>query len=158
MEPLLHATAAGELKPWLAESYKVADDLTSITFNLRKGVKFQDGTDFNAQAAKWNLDNQIQAKRQPYWKSVEVIDDYTIRLNLTQWQNSILSFLADETDSWMVSPAAFQKNGIDWMRKNPVGTGPFKFVSFASDTGLKTVRNPDYWGKDAQGKNCTWMP
>jgi peptide/nickel transport system substrate-binding protein len=157
MEPLLRGTPTGDLQPCLAESYKIADDLSSITFNLRKGVKFHDGTDFDAQAAKWNLDNQIQAKREPYWKSVDVIDNYTIRVNLTQWQNSIISFFGDETDSWMVSPTAFQKNGIDWVRKNPVGTGPFKFVSFASDTGFKTVKNPDYWGKDAQGNKLPYL-
>jgi peptide/nickel transport system substrate-binding protein len=157
MEPLLHGTSSGEIQPWLAESYQVADDLSAITFKLRKGVKFHDGTDFNAEAAKWNLDNQIQAKKQPYWKSVDQIDDYTIRVNLTQWQNSILSFFADETDSWMVSPTAFKNKGIDWMRNNPVGTGPFKFVSFANDTGFKTVKNPDYWGKDSQGNKLPYL-
>jgi peptide/nickel transport system substrate-binding protein len=157
LEPLLHATSSGEIQPWLAESYQVADDLSSITFKLKKGVKFHDGSDFNAEAAKWNLDNQIQAKKQPYWKSVDQLDDYTIRVNLTQWQNSILSFFADEADSWMVSPTAFKKNGIDYMRNNPVGTGPFKFVSFASDTGFKTIKNPDYWGKDSQGNKLPYL-
>ena len=157
MEPLLHGTANGGLQPWLAESYKVASDSLSITFNLRKGVNFQDGTPFNASAAKWNLDNQIQAKKEPYWKSVDIIDDYTIRVNLTEWRNSILSFFADEPDSFMISPTAFQKNGIDWARKNPVGTGPFKLVSFASDTSFKTVRNPDYWGKDSQGRQLPYL-
>ena len=62
MESLLRQDNKGNIIPWLAESYKIADDLKSITFNLRKGVKFHDGSDFNAEAAKWNLDNYIQAK------------------------------------------------------------------------------------------------
>jgi peptide/nickel transport system substrate-binding protein len=157
MEPLLRGTSKGEFNPCLAESYKVAGDLLSITFNLRKGVKFHDGTAFNAEAAKWNLDNQIQAKKEPYWKSVDIIDDYTVRVNLTEWRNYILNTFSDDPDSWMVSPAAFQKNGIDWMRNNPVGTGPFKFVSFASDTDFKAVKNPDYWGKDSQGNNLPYL-
>jgi peptide/nickel transport system substrate-binding protein len=146
IEPLLHVDGKGNLVPCLAESYKVADDLKSITFNLRKGVKFHDGTDFNAVAAKWNLDNTIAKKSQPSWLSVEIVDDYTIRLNLSIWTNTILTSL-DSASSWMVSPTAFQKNGADWMRNNPVGTGPFKFVSFERDVKYKAVKNPDYWQK-----------
>ncbi len=147
MEPLLHGDNKGAVSPWLAESYKVADDLKSVTFTLRKGVKFHDGTDFNAQAAKWNLDQQIQAKTQPYWASVDVIDDYTIRVNFTRWANTNLNTFADGNASWMISPTAYQKNGKDWARSNPVGTGPFKFASFEKDVSYKVVRNPDYWQK-----------
>lgn len=146
IEPLLHVDGKGNIIPCLAETYKVADDLKSITFNLRKGVKFHDGTDFNAEAAKWNLDNTIAAMSQPYWASVDIIDDYTIRLNLNQWSNTIVTGL-DSTATWMVSPTAFEKNGADWMRNNPVGTGPFKFVSFERDVSYKAVKNPDYWKK-----------
>jgi peptide/nickel transport system substrate-binding protein len=146
-EPLLRGDAAGNLYPWLAESYKVADDLLSITFSLRKGVKFHDGSDFNAQAAKWNLDNVVASKKQPTWKSVDIVDDYTVRVNLNSWQNNIPNMFADNNYSYMASPAAFQKNGIDWMRQNPVGTGAFKFVSFARDVSFKVTKNPDYWQK-----------
>jgi peptide/nickel transport system substrate-binding protein len=143
VEPLLHVDSQGNITPCLAESYKVADDLKSITFSLRKGVKFHDGSDFNAQVAKWNLDNTIAKKSQPYWVSVDIIDDYTIRLNLNSWSNTILTGM--EAPSLMVSQAAFQKNGMDWMRANPVGTGPFKFVSFQRDVSYETVKNPNYW-------------
>ncbi len=146
IEPLLHVDGKGNIIPCLAETYTVADDLKSITFSLRKGVKFHDGTDFNAEAAKWNMDNTIAAMSQPYWASVDIIDDYTIRLNLNQWSNTIVTGL-DSTATWMVSPTAFEKNGADWMRNNPVGTGPFKFVSFERDVSYKAVKNPDYWKK-----------
>lgn len=147
VEFLLRGDFKGNVYPWLAESYKIADDFTSITFNLRKGVKFHDGTDFNAEAAKWNLENQINAKRAPSWASVDVIDEYTIRVNLTQWQNTILTQFADAEEAYagMVSPTAFEKNGEDWLRQNPVATGPFKFVSWQPEVGLKAVKNPDYW-------------
>lgn len=135
----------GGIQPWLAESYKVGDDLKSITFNLRKGVKFHDGSDFNAQVVKWNLDNIIAKKLQPNWDSVTIIDDYTVKVNLKQWQNTLLR--AFDMGAAMISKASFDKNGIDWARYNPVGTGPFKFVSFQRDTSFKTVRNPDYWQK-----------
>ena len=57
LESLLRQKADGSIIPWLAESYKVADDLKSVTFKLRKGVKFHDGSDFTPEVAKWNLDN-----------------------------------------------------------------------------------------------------
>ena len=59
LETLLRGDNKGGVIPWLAESYKIADDLKSMTFVLRKGVKFHDGSDFNAEVAKWNLDNYI---------------------------------------------------------------------------------------------------
>jgi peptide/nickel transport system substrate-binding protein len=145
VEPLFHVDSKGNLTPCLAESYKVADDMKSITFNLRKGVKFHDGSDFNAEAAKWNLDNIIAKKSQPNWASVDIIDDYTIRLNLTSWSNTILTGI--EGTTLMVSPTTFEQKGADWTRDNPVGTGPFKFVSFKRDVSYDVVKNPDYWQK-----------
>ena len=146
-EPLLRGDPKGNLFPWLAETYKTAEDKSSITFTLRKGVKFHDGTDFNAAAAKWNLDQMIASKTQPYWKSIEVVDDYTVRVNLNQWTNFLINSFADVNASWMVSPTASEKNGDTWTKNNPVGTGPFKFVSFARDNEYKVTRNPDYWQK-----------
>lgn len=144
IEPLLHVDGQGNLVPCLAESWKIAEDLKSITFNLRKGVKFHDGTDFNAAAAQWNMGNTIASHQVPSWASVDIIDDYTIQLNLNYWTNTILTSL-DSAYSWMVSPTAYELNGADWMRNNPVGTGPFKFVSFERDVSYKAERNPDYW-------------
>jgi ABC-type transport system substrate-binding protein len=118
----------------------------SVTFTLHKGVKFHDGTDFNAQAAKWNIDNYIKSPTNQYWASSEVIDDYTIKVDFRMWVNTILNSFTGNA-AWMISPTAFDKNGADWARNNPVGTGPFKFESFQRDVGYKVVRNPDYWQK-----------
>ena len=144
IEPLLHVDGSGNMVPCLAESYQVAGDLTSVTFKLRKAVKFHDGSDFNAQVAKWNLDQTIASMTQPNWASVDIIDDYTIRLNLAHWTNTIVTGF-DGAATWMVSQDAYDKNGEDWMRNNPVGTGPFKFVSFERDVSYKAVKNPGYW-------------
>ena len=146
MEPLLRGDNKGGVLPWLAESYKLADDMKSVTFTLRKSVKFHDGTDFNAAAAKWNLDNYIASPFNQYWASTEVNNDYTIKVNFRMWVNTILNSFTGN-GAWMVSPTAFEKNGIDWARNNPVGTGPFKFESFQRDVSYKVVRNPDYWQK-----------
>jgi len=144
-ETLLRGNNKGEYLPWLATSFDLASDLKSLTFTLRKGVKFHDGTDFNAQAVKWNIQMQKdQRKRFPYVDSMDVLDDYTIRLNLTSWNNSKLD---DFTNGYtmMASPTAYEKNGIEWMRVHPVGTGPFIFESFIPGVGCSGVRNPDYW-------------
>jgi peptide/nickel transport system substrate-binding protein len=146
-DPLLRSDNDGGVYPWLAETYEVADDLTSITFKLREDVKFHDGTVFNAEAAKWNLDNHITAMSSysQYWASVDILDEYSIKVNLRMWTNTALNSFADSAGTWMVSPSAFETNGVDWIRNNPVGTGPFKFESFQRDVEYKVVRNPDYW-------------
>lgn len=157
-ETLLQQDAEGNLVPWLAESYKLADNLSSMTFNLRKGVKFHDGSDFNAEVAKWNLDNYIKARLNMNWGSADIIDPYTIRLNFVtmpgkpmtpaDWDNTLPDTVADSFNAaYMVSKAAYDKNGLVWMKTNPVGTGPFMYKSFSVDAALDVVKNPGYWVK-----------
>jgi peptide/nickel transport system substrate-binding protein len=144
-EGLQRGLRDGTYEPMLATSYELAADQLSATYKLRQGVKFHDGTPFNADAAKWNLDKVIEAKRQTYWKSVDVIDPYTIRINFTEYRNGILYSGAG---NWMVSPTAGQKGGnLDYIRQNPTGTGPFMFVSFQKDVAMVGKKNPDYWMK-----------
>jgi peptide/nickel transport system substrate-binding protein len=147
VEPLLEVSFTNTVKPKLATDFQIAPDLKSIKLTLRKGVKFHDGTDFNAAAAKWNLEQQIAAKLSSTadWVSVDAIDDYTIQINLKNYQNSILNNLGSYP-GMMISPTAFQKNGgAEGMRWNPVGTGPFKFVSYTKGASMKYTRFNDYW-------------
>jgi peptide/nickel transport system substrate-binding protein len=157
LEGLLRMDNKGNITPWLAESYHLADDLKSITFDLRKGIKFHDGTDFNAEAAKWNLENCISARVVPNWASVDILGDYSIRVNFSQWSNIIWSNLSEDGYSWMVSPTAFQQHDKEWMANNPIGTGPFKFVSYQTGVSYKVTRNPDYWKKDDQGNRLPYL-
>jgi ABC-type transport system substrate-binding protein len=80
LEALVAVKKGGILVPLLATSWTADPAAKTMTFNLRKGVKFHDGTDFNAQAVKWNWELIMAAKKAPNFKSVEVIDDYTIRV------------------------------------------------------------------------------
>jgi peptide/nickel transport system substrate-binding protein len=132
-------------KQSLSTSYTVAPDGKSITFNLRKGVKFHDGTPWNAEAAKWNLDTQMAGKLggTALWTSIEVVDEYTVKLNIKQFQNDILTTMSSAY--FMVSPTAVQKNGKEWAYTHPVGTGPFKFKAYTTDTSLEYERYDDYW-------------
>ena len=145
-EPLVFYKADATVEPWLATSWEISDDNKAITFDLRKGVKFHDGTDFNADAVKFNFDAAIAEEKSHTvnWESIDVIDDYTVRLNLKMFQNSIWSDLTG-TSSMIVSATPAREKGIDYAREHPCGTGPFKFVSFVRDEYVKFERNPDYW-------------
>jgi peptide/nickel transport system substrate-binding protein len=127
IETLLNEDFKGKLYPHLATGYKVDQTARTITFTLRKGVKFHDGTDFNAEAVRWTWQMAMDAKVAPGWESVEAVDEYTVRVHFKTYQNDFLS-RAGQRGMGIISPATFKKNGIEWARWNPVGTGPFKFV------------------------------
>jgi ABC-type transport system substrate-binding protein len=80
-----------------------------------------------------------------YWSSVNAVDNYTVRINLTKFQNSIVTALVSTTGG-MISPTAFERNGIEWAKFHPVGTGPFKFKSFERNVSVTWERFDDYWG------------
>ena len=138
-----------KLVPALAESYEANANATEFTFKLRKGVVFHDGTPFNAQAVKINFerlvnpDNKLsRASLLNMVKAFEVVDDATIKLKLDNPFGALLNNLA-HPGTMIHSPAALEKFGKD-VARNPVGTGPFKFVSWQADT-LKVAKNDKYW-------------
>jgi ABC-type transport system substrate-binding protein len=151
LDQLTHEDYKGNIIPNLATSWDVVTDPAnpSITFHLRQGVTFQDGTTFNAQVVKWNLDmikTGVNASTAATWKSWDVIDDYTIRINLVSWQNVIVRNFTAISTTW-VSPAAYQKHGVDYMRTHMVGTGAFQQVDYSTDVHLNVVKFPGYWEK-----------
>jgi peptide/nickel transport system substrate-binding protein len=148
LETLLKEQLGGAIKPGLVASYDVSTNPPSLTFHLQKGVKFSDGTDFNAQAAKWNLDkikaSALYASNAANWKSIDVVDDYTIKVSFNTWLNTIIPDFCNQM-TYQISPAAYDKNGIDWIRWHMVGTGPFLMTDFQRDVTLTAARNPNYW-------------
>jgi len=148
IEKLLDTDKSGALVPKLATGYKLNTAAKTITLFLRKGVKFHDGTDFDAEAVRWNLEQYMKNKSPgtPKWKSVDVVDNYTVRINLTDWDSTAIIALS-ETAGLIISPAAFNKNGEAWASNNPVGTGPFQFVSWVKDTKVVYKKFPGYWDK-----------
>jgi peptide/nickel transport system substrate-binding protein len=146
LETLMRVKSGGTIEPLLATEWKVAKDGKSIAISLRKGVKFHDGSDFNAKAVKWNMDRMIESKKVPDWQSVDIVNDYTVRLNIKAYKNIILTQLATGA-SQMSSPTAVEKNGIDWARWHPIGTGPFIFVDYQRDFKVTYKKNPNYWMK-----------
>lgn len=148
LEYLLDFDINGTPKPKLAKDYKVGADGKTFTIFLRKGVKFHDGTDADAEAVKWNME-QFPIAKVPMLTSVtsiDVVDKWTVRLNLTSFSNSLIYDLV-LSGGLIISPTAAKKNGIEWTYTHPVGTGPFKFENFQRDVSLKFVKNEDYWDK-----------
>jgi ABC-type transport system substrate-binding protein len=140
---------AGTYKCVLAEKIMLAEDKNYYDIKLRQNVKFHDGTNFDAAAVKWNMDRVIAAKRPELARvsSVQVMDKYTVRLNLSSWDTTILDDLFHD-DLFMISPTAFETNGgTDWANTHPIGTGPFIFKGIRNNQYLEWVKNPNYWQK-----------
>jgi ABC-type transport system substrate-binding protein len=133
----------------LAEKITLAKDKSYYEITLRQNVKFHDGTDCDATAIKWNLDRVKAANRAEMASvsSIQVMDKYTVRLNLSSWDANLLTGLFHD-DLFMISPNAFQNNGGSaWADTHPIGTGPFIFKEIKGDQYLVWVKNPDYWQK-----------
>ncbi len=147
---LLGFTLDMKLKPELATQWEASPDAKVFTFHLRRGVKFQDGTPLNAQAVKINFDRardpDHKIKKYSLYEeiaSVEVVDDATVRFTLRKPFGAMLYNFAHPS-SRIISPAAI-KQGEEQIARHPVGTGPFKFVSWAPGREIVLERNPDYW-------------
>jgi peptide/nickel transport system substrate-binding protein len=139
----------GKYHPGLALSWDTSADGKALTFKLRQGVKFHDGTPFNAQAVKANLDNLIPPKATILdgITSIDVVDEYTVKLNLPAYNNLTLYHFAINPATYMYSPEALKKNGEDWAKTHPVGTGPFMLKDYQPNISVTAVKNPNYWQK-----------
>ncbi len=142
---------AGKLVPELATSWTANSAATEFTFDLRKGVKFQDGTPFNAEAVKtyfdWVKDPANKFKRASLYnniKSIDVVSDYQVKFTLDKAFGAMLFNFAHPAGR-IVSPAAIAKYGKD-VAKHPVGTGAYAFVSWTPGQKIVLKANPDYWG------------
>lgn len=148
LESFIDADLHGNILPKLATSWEIAPDKSSITFHLRQGVTFHDGTTFDANAAKWNLDLfMARGTGSPGdWTSIDVVDPYTIRVGLKNFKNTQLTNFT----YGMISPTAVQQNGEDWAVTHPVGTGPFVMKEFIPNTSMEFTRYDNYWGDKAR--------
>lgn len=140
--------------PDLAESWSYDETETKLTFKLRQGVKWHDGEPFTAKDVQctwhWISDKERSGFRKnprKIWydnlKEVTVDNDYQVTFHLEHPQPSLLTLLASGQ-----SPVYPCHVPAQQMRTGPIGTGPFKFVEFKSNTSIKLVRNPDYWKPD----------
>lgn len=147
-EGLTRFGADGSILPALAESWDISEDGLTYTFNLREGVKFHDGTDFDAEDVKFSLDraradDSTNAQKALFADiaEVEVVDPSTVKVTLSKPNGAFLFNMA-WGDAVIVAPETASENAA-----NPVGTGPFTFAEWAKGDRVDLSRNPDYWGE-----------
>ncbi len=153
-EGLIAYDSKMNIVPVLATSWEVSKDGTEYTFHLRKGVKFQDGAPFNAYAVKKSFDylltHDVAYRKklfEPYIKSVEVVDDYTVKFVLKFPFAPFLNFLCHPA-AMIVSPKAIEKyDDPSELGRHPVGTGPFKLKEWIPGEKVVLVKNENYWKK-----------
>jgi peptide/nickel transport system substrate-binding protein len=153
-DPLVWQPEGGVFVPGLAESWEVSDDGLSYTFNLRQDVVFHDGTPFNAEAVKATYDRMVdpeskslQVSRLGPYDKTEVLDEYTVRVVLTE---PFVVFLSNVSEVALApaSPTAIAAMGDEYIMR-PVATGPFRVRDWPDETTLVLERNPDYaWAPD----------
>src|SRR5262245_14891867 len=151
---LLSMTPPPEWKvvPELATSWDVQDGGKTWVFHLAQGVKFHDGTDFDAAAAKWNfdriLDPEVKSWVRPYYTSidwVEAVDTYTLRVHMKEPFGSLDTALAGYFQGIpMASPKSFETYGKDWVQ-HPAGTGPFVLKEWSPGERVVLEKNPQYF-------------
>jgi ABC-type transport system substrate-binding protein len=170
-DPLLfyRSDAAGNwtFQPGLAEKWDFND--TSGTLQLRQGVKFHDGSDWNAETFKWNIERVIADPKAPardvlvgvdFKNPVTVVDTYTARINLTAPSPVLIQQLSDQGSFgylWPVSKVAYEKFGPDQYAHNPVGTGPMQFGEWRASDRVILKRNETYWMKDTGGQALPYL-
>ncbi|EIJ47048.1 Putative glutathione transporter,solute-binding component [Herbaspirillum sp. GW103] len=147
-DKLLDLDGEGKIVPMLAERWTVSDDQKTYTLYLRKGVKFQDGTPFDAKAVEFNLlrgqeKTSLRRNELKYISKITVVDEHTIKLDLSTPFAPFLSVLTDRS-GMMSSPAAVKKYGEDYVN-HPVGTGPFIYEGRLKGATITLKKNPDYW-------------
>ncbi|MCS7172304.1 MAG: ABC transporter substrate-binding protein [Armatimonadetes bacterium] len=123
----------------------MAPDRKALLLRLRRGVQSHDGTEMTAEAVKFSLEGYIQARRVPaYIKSVDVLDRYTVRVNLEKWDNGVYISLSAVL---ITSPATIQRLGQERAQWQPVGTGPFRIVRYDPNAYVDYVRFNQYWDR-----------
>jgi len=150
LDSLVSMDSDGRIGPWLAERWEASADGLSYTFHLRHDVHFTDGTPFNAQAVKANLDHMADPKTQSstaggyirQYRGTDIVDEYTAVVHLATPYAAFLEVLA-QGFLGIQSPTAL-KRSRDENCESPVGSGPFKVVRWDRQNQVELVRNADY--------------
>jgi ABC-type transport system substrate-binding protein len=151
--PLVTVDEQLNFVPELAESWETQENGKVYIFHLRKGVKFHDGTDFNAEAVRWNIqwttDRDNQSVMDAFLdtiEAVEVIDAHTVKIILKYPTSTLLPALAQYREGLLMkSPTAYEKVGKQDAPQHPVGTGPFKLAKWEQNNLIVLEKNQDYW-------------
>lgn len=153
----------GEIVNRLCTSYEISDDGLTYTFHLRKGVKFHNGDPVTAEDIKYSVKRQRDPTTKAKWgkylakiKDMEIVDPDTIRFRLSGIDAFLINKLAWVCTGGVVPKKVLEKRGLAWFNRNPVGTGPYKFVSMVTGEKLVMEANEDYWGEVPAVKTIEW--
>jgi len=139
-EGLVKATPTGDIEPAVASEYEVAEDGMNITFKLRDGIKFSDGTAVTADDVKYSIERYagIQGEESAFsdFKDIEILQDGSIKINLEKPNTEFIFEL-----TCAILPASNDAN----INSNPIGTGPFKYSDYVPGSHLDVVKNEYYW-------------
>jgi peptide/nickel transport system substrate-binding protein len=149
-DPLVHRDEHFNMVPWVAEKWDIPDPKTYI-FHLRQGIHFHDGRPLTARDVKWTLDSvrdgSLITLKTTTYKLVERVDapdDATVIIHLSEPDGTLLYNISD--GAFGIVPYGSGKQ----FNRNPIGSGPFTFVSQDPDTEVVLRRNDSYWGQRAQ--------
>ncbi len=145
IESLGRPDAEGNMQPWLADSFTTDPENLTVTIKLKEGIKFSDGTDFNADAVLWNFDKMKEGGKESELgnpESYEKTDDYTITVKYSAWANNWETVLGEV---YIYDPKAFDDNGEDWASIHAVGTGPYVMTEYIPEDHISFVKNDNYW-------------
>lgn len=142
--------------PLLAESYEANEDATEYVIHLRQGISFSDGTPLNAEAAKANFDRwgdkELGLKRTTLLcnvlKSTEAVDEYTVKVTLTEPFGAFVATLAHPA-CVLMSPQVIEQ-GKEACAERPVGTGQYLFKEWIAGDHTTVTLNKDWWGYDPE--------
>ncbi|MFW5789753.1 MAG: glutathione ABC transporter substrate-binding protein [Bacillota bacterium] len=157
-EPLVKMNTDLELVPGLATEWEQIDD-TTWEFKLREGVMFHNGEEFTAEDAKFTLERLADPETAAdgahivdFLESVEIVDDYTIRIHTEFQFGPMLAHLSHPVTG-MLNKEAVEEAGEDYGSTVAVGTGPFEFLEWSTGSYIELTRFEDYWGENAEAEN-----
>jgi peptide/nickel transport system substrate-binding protein len=160
LDSLVSELPDGRVVPWLATSWTISPDGKTYTFSLKHGVKFTDGTPFNAQAVVDNFEQELNPATQsstdwgylkPYYKSSTALSTYSVQVNLTRPDSPLLDEVA-QAFFGLESPKAMAR-GLQTNCQSPVGTGPFIVKQWIHGQSVTLVKNAGYDSAPANAKH-----
>src|SRR5881296_1471678 len=162
-DSLVRVDVKGNIIPWLAQTWTTSTDGKMVTFNLRQGVKYHDGSVFDAASVKWNIERYINTKGSSRTgdlaavASVEVVDPSTVKFNLKNAFAPLLAALVDRA-GMMVSQKVVDAMGADFTLKPfKAGTGPFILTEAVKNDHYTLEKNASWWGKDKDGNKLPFL-
>lgn len=159
-DPLVRRDAKNHLVPWLAEKYEIVDG-RNWKFYLRKGIVFHNGNPFNARSVKFTIEKRLKGPKSPRAgdfasvSEVKIVDDYTVIFVCEKPYVTLPNILYFAP---IVDEKYCEAHNDEFLARNPMGTGPFKFVEWVKDDRIVLERNEKYWAGPTEIKKLIFKP